>query len=116
MKTPWLFTRCALVRVIDGDTAQISVDTGFWHSAVVHIRLLGVDTCERGRDPEKWRLAREFAQNWFNEAGKFVLESHGPDKYGGRFLGRIINSEGESLADALIASGFGIPYDGGRKP
>lgn len=116
MKTPWLFTRCTLDRVIDGDSMRIIVDTGFYHAANIHVRLLGVDTSERGGDPEKWRLAREYAENWFAEAGEFVFECRGPDKYGGRWLGGIINEEGEALSQALIGSGLGRPYDGGKRP
>lgn len=116
MKTPWVFTRCTLDRVIDGDSLRIVVDTGFHHTANVHVRLLGVDTPERGRDPEKWRLAREFVENWFNASGRLEFECHGVDKYGGRWLGNILNDTGESLGQSLIASGLGVFYDGGRKP
>lgn len=109
---PWTFSRCTLDRVIDGDSMRIIVDTGFYHTANVHVRLLGVDTPERGRDPEKWRTAMQFAEKWFADAGKFSFECHGPDKYGGRWLGKIINRKGESLAQALIDSGHGAMYDG----
>lgn len=112
--TPWLFQRCSLARVIDGDSLRIIVDTGFYHAANVHVRLLGVDTPERS-DPEKWRLAREFASTWLAASVGFIFECHGSDKYGGRWLGKIINSEGESLSQSLIDSGFGVPYFGGKK-
>lgn len=115
MKSPWLFTRCDIGRVIDGDSLTLVIDTGFYHSATVHVRLLGVDTPERGRDAEKWRTAREYCRNWIIESGKIVFECYGPDKYGGRWLGKIINSEGESLSDALISAGLGVQYDGGKK-
>lgn len=115
MKNPWLFTRCKLDRVIDGDSMRLIVDTGFHHSANIHIRLLGVDTPERGRDPEKWRLSREFAESWFSDAAKFTFECVGQEKYG-RWLGTVHNGSGGSLSQALIIAGLGVVYMGGAKP
>lgn len=115
MKNKWVFDRCTLAEVTDGDSLWITVDTGFDHAATVHIRLLGVDCPER-KDPEGWRLARGFAINWLAEAGKITLECFGPDKYGRRWLGRILNNLGESLSDALIESRVGVPYTGGKRP
>lgn len=113
MKNVWMFDRCTLDSVIDGDSLRIVVDTGFDHTASVHIRLLGVDCPERN-DPEGWRLAREFAGNWLAEAGKITLECFGREKYG-RWLGRVRNSLGESLSDALIESHVGVHYTGGAR-
>lgn len=112
-KSMWLFTRCELGEVIDGDSIKLSVDLGFYVNTTVHIRLLGVDCPERN-DPEAWRLAREFAQNWLTETGKITLECFGREKYG-RWLGRVFNAQGKSLSDALIDSGFGVPYEGGKR-
>lgn len=111
---PWNFTRCTLDRVIDGDSLVLLVDTGFRHFAKVHVRLSGVDTPER-TDPEGWRKAREYAENWLAEAGGIMFSCFGEDKYGGRWLGSIFNVRGESLSDALIASRVGVPYDGGKR-
>lgn len=116
MKTRWVFPYCALDRMIDGDSFMLDIKTGFYHKAEVHVRLLGVDTPERSRDPEGWRLAREYVERWMEEAQTVSFACTGPDKYGRRWLGTVSNSIGESLSDALIASGLGVFYDGGRKP
>lgn len=115
MKNAWHFQYCTINRVIDGDSLVLDVDTGFNHSATVHVRLLGVDTPERGRDPEKWRKAREYVENWLAEAGALSFLCVGPDKFGGRWLGTLRNSRGESLSDVLIHSGLGVPYNGGKR-
>src|SRR4030067_1095376 len=115
MKTLWFFQHCQLDRVIDGDSLILLIDTGFCHSATVHVRLLGVDTPERV-NPEGWRRAREYVANWAEEAGALSFMCSGHDKYGGRWLGTIRNNLGESLSDALIRSGHGVPYCGGKKP
>jgi len=108
-----MFERCALDDVIDGDSLRIIIDTGFDHTARVHVRLLGVDCPER-KNPEAWRMAREFSATWMAESGKMTLECFGREKYG-RWLGKVRNSVGVSLSDALIASGFGVPYTGGKR-
>lgn len=115
MKTPWTFSRCEVIKVTDGDSVQLHIDTGFNHAATIKVRLLGVDCPER-TNPEGWRIAREFAIRWLVETYPVTLECYGPDKYGGRWLGIIRNNMGESLSDALINSGFGVVYNGGKKP
>lgn len=114
MKNEWLFAYCTMDRVIDGDTLVLAIDTGFYHSAKVHVRLLGVDTPER-TNPEGWRHAREYVENWLAESGGLSFVCTGPDKYGGRWLGTLRNKLGESLSDALIQAGLGVPYGGGAK-
>lgn len=115
MKTLWLFDRCTPHRVIDGDSLVLVVDTGFNHSAKVHVRLIGVDTPERNTNPEGWRLARAYVEDWLAEAGALSFSCVGPDKYGGRWLGTLRNNLGESLSDALIHSRLGVIYDGGAR-
>ena len=115
MKEGWEFKYCEVDRVIDGDSLVLSIDTGFYHSAKVHVRLLGVDTPERTEDAEKWRLSREYVSNWLIEAKELSFFCTGPDKYGRRWLGVIRNHRGESLADVLIFSGHGVRYHGEKK-
>lgn len=115
MKNAWQFSYCTPERVIDGDSLVLKIDTGFNHAATVHVRLLGVDTPERN-NPEGWRLAREYVENWLAEAGELSFLCAGPDKFGGRWLGTLRNSRGESLSDVLIHSGLGVPYNGGKRP
>ena len=114
MKNAWLFSYCTPNRVIDGDSLVLDIDTGFNHAATIHVRLLGVDTPERS-NPEGWRKAREYVENWLAEAGELSFMCVGPDKYGSRWLGTLRNKLGESLSDVLIHSGLGVPYDGGRR-
>lgn len=113
MSEPWMFERCQVLRAIDGDSVRIVVDTGFKHAATVDVRLLGVDTPERGQPG--YAEAAAFTRDWLASAGRIVLECHGEDKYGGRWLGVLRDHAGASLADALIAAGLGKPYFGGKK-
>lgn len=112
----WTFERCIPVRAIDGDSCVLSVDTGFNHSAQVHVRLLGVDTPERGRDAVKWAEARIFTESWlFAGTDDLIFECVGHDKYGGRWLGTIKRHNGDCLNTALLDAGLAVKYDGGKK-
>lgn len=110
----WVFERVRPLRAIDGDTVELVVDTGFYHAATVRVRLLGVDTPERGQPG--YREACEFSARWIREARGLRLECHGEDKYGSRWLGVLRDADGASLATLLIDAGLGRPYDGGKKP
>jgi len=116
VKKLWMFDHCVLDRMIDGDSFMLDVKTGFYHRAEVHVRLHGVDTPERMKDPEGWRKARDYVENWMAETGIMSFACTGPDKYGRRWLGTVRNKLGESLSDSLINSGLGVYYDGKRKP
>lgn len=45
--------RARLVRCVDGDTADLDIDLGFYLTARMRCRLIGVDTPERGKPDYK---------------------------------------------------------------
>ena len=57
--------RAKLVRCVDGDTADIEVDLGFYMTAKIRGRLTGVDTPERGKPDYK----KDATKNKQNQAG-----------------------------------------------
>lgn len=44
------YTKTRLRRIVDGDTMDVVVDLGFRINTEVRVRLIGVDTPERGED------------------------------------------------------------------
>lgn len=76
------------VRVVDGDTVDVMVDYGFNLQQLQRIRLLGVDTPERG-EPD-FAVATKRLQHLLGKAadaeGQVKLVSHKTGKYG-RWLG-----------------------------
>jgi len=76
------------VRVVDGDTVDVLVDYGFNLQQLQRIRLLGVDTPERG-EPD-FAVATKRLQHLLDKAadaeGQVKLVSHKAGKYG-RWLG-----------------------------
>ena len=109
-----------LLRVVDGDTADVMIDLGFDTWVKARLRFKGVDTWEkRTRDKvEKVKgiEASAFTKKYLEKNdGKFVIQSYGKGKYG-RILAEIfIEGEETSLNKLLIEHGHAYVYEGGKK-
>jgi micrococcal nuclease len=111
-----------LLRVVDGDTADVMIDLGFSTWVKARLRFKGVDTWEkRTRNLEekaKGIAASKFTQKHMEmNDGKFVIQSYGKGKYG-RILAEIfIDIDGEEtlLNKLLIENGHAYVYEGGKK-
>jgi micrococcal nuclease len=106
-----------VMRWVDGDTVDLSVDLGFGASWRSRFRLYGVDTPERGKPGHAEATA--FCMGAAPEGIVVTIKSHKPeamrqDKYG-RWLAEITTPAGRSLNDALVTAGLAIPYFGGTK-
>ena len=112
--------KAKLVRVVDGDTADVMIDLGFSTWVKARLRFKGVDTWEkRTRNLEekaKGLLASEFTKKYLEmNDGKFEIQSYGKGKYG-RVLAEIfIKGEETSLNKLLIEHGDAYVYEGGKK-
>ena len=111
-----------LLRVVDGDTADVMIDLGFNTWSKKRLRFKGVDTWEkRTRNLEekaKGILASKFTEEHLKlNDGKFIIQSFGTGKYG-RVLAEIfvkLNGEETSLNKLLIEHGHAYVYEGGKK-
>ena len=101
---------CSVIRVIDGDTADLDCGAG-----VERVRLVGFDTPEKGgarcRDEYQRALAAERHLRGLLSAGEVRAERQGVDRYG-RVLARV-SAGGEDVAAAMIAGGHARAYAGG---
>jgi micrococcal nuclease len=79
-----------LDRCVDGDTADLLIDLGFHVTAKIRVRLLGVDTPERGEAmyKEATDTLRGLIEEVADEDGHFPVETHKTGKYG-RWLAAI---------------------------
>lgn len=99
-----------VIRVIDADTVQVTIDLGFSIYTHQTVRLSGIDAPERGTDLGK--EASKYVRNLLPLGASIILESQKSedDKYG-RYLARVIFPETkECLNDILLAKGLAIPY------
>lgn len=98
---------CTLVRVVDGDTAIFDVDLGFHVHLRQTVRLLDVDTPERGQ-PD-WGKAKAFIEAWLAEHRFLVLRSEKPnprDKYQRYIADVYCTLDGAWLNEAIRTSGY----------
>ena len=113
--------KAEVIRVVDGDTLDASVDLGFDTWKKVRIRFQGFNAPEsRTRNLEEKKrglAAKDRVKEILEENGnKFILKSHGVGKYG-RCLGEIFVETlgGDSLQKTLINEGHGVEYNGGKR-
>ena len=104
-----LYTYQAIVdRVIDGDTVDMIVDYGFRLEQTQRIRLLHVDTPERGKP--SWQEATDTLKFYLHAAaekdpggeGRLRLISHKTGKFG-RWLGEIYSLDEEINVTAVMS-------------
>lgn len=105
-----------VVKVVDGDTVDLELsrqlDLGFHvhvaASTVQRVRLLGVDTPERGQPG--WREAGEYVRQWLEDAEQddLTCATRKGDSFG-RYLATITAGLA-CLNDDLISAGHAIPY------
>jgi micrococcal nuclease len=99
-----------VVRVIDGDTLELSVDVGFRFTHRGPFRLYGINCPEMNTDEGK--AAQVWTNNWCDARGRAVIADtyRNPEKYG-RWLVRVLDpSTEECLNDALVEAGQAEVY------
>lgn len=98
-------------RVVDGDTVDVTIDVGFRMTTQQRIRVLGINTPERGQP--RWAEAREFTLNWLlDRVGQLRIQTHKADSFG-RYLGEIYlaGDLDHTLTAALLEAGYS-KYEG----
>ena len=99
--------RAKIVRWVDGDTVDVDVDLGFRITTHQRLRLLGVDTPERGQDG--YHEATEFCKTVAPEGAEVVIRTEKSDSFG-RYLAHI-EVFGRSVADGLLIKGLAKVYE-----
>tara|TARA_B100000900_G_scaffold408668_1_gene423315 strand:- start:764 stop:1252 length:489 start_codon:yes stop_codon:yes gene_type:complete len=121
--------RCSVLKVVDGDTADVDIDLGFGIILTdERVRLMGIDTPESRTSDKVEDLFGEAAKARLKEliAGKSgpilktQINKDGEDMKGkfGRILGDFEvekNGVRRMATDVLIEEGHAVPYMGGNK-
>ena len=104
--------RARVVRWVDGDTVDLSVDCGFYTTVESRFRLYGIDTPERGQPGYDEATAR--AEQLAPAGSEVVVRTYkAPDKYG-RFLCLVVSGTTE-VNDTLVDEGLAKAYFGGTR-
>lgn len=103
--------------VIDGDTFEARVTVWLGHEVRTRVRLLGIDAAEMGSTCDEERELAVASRNALMRlVGRSVqLSDVRFDKYGGRVLARARTRETADVSAQMLADGFAIAYDGGRR-
>ncbi len=109
-----------IVRVVDGDTVDITIDLGFDLTKKERVRLSGIDTPEsRTKDLAEKHLgleAKAYLTDLLVGADDLVVKTEKDGKFG-RMLGEFFNNKFSvySINQQLIDEGYAWEYDGGSK-
>ena len=110
-----------VVRVVDGDTVAVDASADLPPElADLKVRLRGVDTPEKGgrakceAERAAGQAATAYTEAAIVEASSVVTRDPEWGKWGGRVVAELL-LDGRALSEALIASGHGRPYEGGRR-
>jgi len=121
-KDPYIYRIKSVLKVVDGDTIDASIDLGFDISLSKRIRLAGIDTPEsRTKDEYEKKLgleSKEWLKKHLEGAKDILIKTELPDsteKYG-RIIGHLYINNGQvSVNDQMIVEGYALPYGGGTK-
>lgn len=102
-----------VVKVIDGDTVDLSVDLGFHVGIAIRTRLLGIDAPETSTAEGKVARDRLRAELPVGQAVTIHTEKDPGDKYG-RWLAQISGPSGD-VAQWMIGQGLAVAYFGGAR-
>ena len=109
-----------IVRVVDGDTVDVSIDLGFDLTKLERVRLAGIDTPEsRTKDLAEKHMgyeAKAYLTELLDAADDLIVKTEKDGKFG-RMLGWFFNNKFSiySINEQLIDEGYAWKYDGGSK-
>jgi micrococcal nuclease len=122
LRDPYIYRIKQILKVVDGDTIDASIDLGFDISLEKRIRLAAVDTPESrtaDANEKKYGLeSKEWLKHKVENAKNILIKTELPDsteKYG-RIIGHLfINDQETSLNNQMIIEGYAWEYSGGTK-
>lgn len=116
IKRKFIFPTREVIRVVDGDTYVLMLDTGFNSYRKIELRLDGIDTHEiHGDNHELAVKEKEFVEDFFNNAEElYVTTKERLPEQGSfnRWLGDIENGKLEDLGSLLRQEFENIDYGG----
>lgn len=117
----WDFPHARIIRWIDGDTVEVTVDQGFRQNCVQTLRLMGSELGVNTRElSDKDSRLRELANravaavNNMAPPGSAVMlrtaKPQVPQDGFGRFLAQVVMRDGRNVGDVLLEMGLAVPY------
>ena len=111
-----------VVRVVDGDTIEVSVRIWLGQTIQTRVRLAGIDAPElRGKCAAERDLAGRAKTalgvliGVGDGAGKVSLRNLRYGKFAGRVVAAVVTADGRDAAAVLVSQGLARVYAGGRR-
>lgn len=110
----WTY-RAIVTRIIDGDSFEADVDTGFYHRCTQRFRLMGYNAPEISGAEREMGIVARTQLDAILFGNEVILRTHKGDSFG-RWLADVELERGD-LVEALISAGYGVAWDGrGARP
>jgi|TARA_R110000823_G_scaffold214810_2_gene344559 micrococcal nuclease len=108
-----------VVKIVDGDTIDVSIDLGFNLTKKERVRVAGIDTPESRTSDDEEKVfgleAKEHLKHKLENAKTLTISTEKDGKYG-RMLGWIYaDGSPVSINQLMIDQGYAWAYDGGTK-
>mgnify|MGYP003326517070 CR=1 FL=1 len=105
-----------IIRVVDGDTIDISIDLGFEVARKERVRIAGINAPEihtkDAAEKAAGMTARQFVVDWVAKHPQVTVTTvKDAEKYG-RYLAHVVGTDGQDLGQLLLAANLAKPYDG----
>jgi micrococcal nuclease len=91
--------------VVDGDTADLVIDVGFRMTTEQRVRLLGINTPERGH--EGYQAAKDYLKERILDK-LMIVQTRKSDAFG-RYLATVY-VDGQNINEELLSLGLAVPY------
>ncbi|MFH1523748.1 MAG: thermonuclease family protein [Chloroflexota bacterium] len=113
--------QATVVRIVDGDTAYLDVDLGFFIRMTINVRFNGINTPEiRGPSRPAGLKSKAYVEQAIPVGSTVVVETYKAEKYG-RYLADIhylpgstdrdeIRAKGRLLNQELVEKGLAVEY------
>ncbi len=108
----------SVIKVLDGDTLEVSIDVWLNQQVETKLRIIGIDTPEiKDKCPSEKKKALEA----HSEVVRLINDSEVTiyniryGKYAGRVIADVKTADGVDLADYMIEKGLARPYKGKKR-
>ncbi len=117
LKLPFTYRNVELVRVVDGDTVRLKVDTGFNHHYIGNFRLDGIDAQEKWQEggPAATVNLQVIIDETIDHHDGLEVDVTKKDKYGRWLVVLRRAKDRQNLNERMITEGHAQPYGGGKR-
>ncbi len=114
LKLPFTYRNVELIRVVDGDTVRLRVDTGFNHHYIGNFRLHGIDAQERWQEggPAATRHLGMLIEEAYEHHEGLEVDVTKKDKYGRWLVVLKFADDKTDLNQRMVTEGKARPYPG----